>query len=204
MMNFTKCILKRGVWVLLLMAGVASRLGAQELLAFQANNQQPSKAAYTSADGITIRAENLSLAEVLRQVEKQSGYFFIYADEEVNAGGKINVDLQNKTIEGLLNELLAPLEIDYQMQGKQIVLQRKKNAPKAEQSHAQEMNGSATTNENSQTQSFSAPMAKPIVFLVKGKLNGFHSMIFLSVGVLFISTYPLIFTFFSVNPFCCR
>jgi TonB-linked SusC/RagA family outer membrane protein len=70
---------------------------------------------------ITVKETNASLAAVLKTVEKQSGYYFVYNDQQIKLGN-ITVDLKNATIDQTLKAFFADKPITYQVIDKNIVL----------------------------------------------------------------------------------
>ena len=74
---------------------------------------------------ITLKENNAQLAQVLKTVEKQSGYVFVYNNNQIQLG-TITADLKNATIEETLKTLFKNKPITYQIVDKNIVLLPKK------------------------------------------------------------------------------
>lgn len=74
---------------------------------------------------ITLKESNASLAAVLKTVEKQSGYLFVYNAQQIQLG-TVTTDLKNATIEEALQTFFKNKPITYQIVDKNIVLLPKK------------------------------------------------------------------------------
>src|SRR5690348_13759539 len=55
------------------------------------------------SQSITISAQNASLESVLKKIEKQSGYVFLYRDEWMQLSKKVNIDVKNVSLDQALN-----------------------------------------------------------------------------------------------------
>ncbi|HEY4196240.1 MAG TPA: SusC/RagA family TonB-linked outer membrane protein [Mucilaginibacter sp.] len=77
---------------------------------------------------ITVKEKNAPLAAVLKTVEKQTGYFFIYNDQQIKLGN-ISIDLNNVTLDQALRVFFTDKPITYQIVDKNIVLLPKKEKP---------------------------------------------------------------------------
>lgn len=73
---------------------------------------------------ITVSENNAPAETVIKAIEKQTGYVFIYDEAKVKLG-MVSVDLHNANITETLNQLLKDLPITYQIIKKNIVLQPK-------------------------------------------------------------------------------
>jgi TonB-dependent starch-binding outer membrane protein SusC len=190
MINFTTSKLKAGALVFFLWAVAIGEASAQELFAQQTTNTGVSQSKNAKEKKkISIRAENVSLAEVLRLIERQSQFFFIYADEEVNATDKMTVAIEKEEIKSLLDELLTPLEIQYQIYGDQIVLHRKKpsgndNKELLAGEPTPQIEGTANDQSNQELTSLTTVSLAPIAFSVKGKVIDENSAALPGVNVI--------------------
>jgi TonB-dependent SusC/RagA subfamily outer membrane receptor len=70
---------------------------------------------------ITLKETNAPLATVLKKVEKQTGYFFIYNDQQIQLG-TVTVALKNANIDQALQALFSDKAITYKIIDKNIVL----------------------------------------------------------------------------------
>jgi len=83
-------------------------------------------------NGITLNAKDIPLSEVLSQIEKSSGYIFIYKTSAVDLTRKIRVSLKNVTIESALDAVLDE-KTGYVINGRQISLFMKEQKPATQQ-----------------------------------------------------------------------
>ena len=77
---------------------------------------------------ITLKETNTPLATVLKKVEKQTGYLFVYNASQVKLGN-ISIDLNNVTLDQALQVFFTDKPITYQVVDKNIVLLPKKEDP---------------------------------------------------------------------------
>lgn len=76
---------------------------------------------------LTIAKKNVSLKEVFTEIENQSGYLFVYETGTIDANMKATVDVRNADINRTVRELLEGQPLTYNIVGKMIVVQHKKN-----------------------------------------------------------------------------
>jgi TonB-linked SusC/RagA family outer membrane protein len=108
------CLL--AAWLLLLHA---FPLRAQTAFASPLKNWS---AAQVKERKISVQAKNEKLALILEKIEKQSSFVFVYANDEVNTSQKITVSIKEKNINEALTDLLAPLNISYELVNDKIIL----------------------------------------------------------------------------------
>ena len=80
------------------------------ILCLQAENAMSQK--------ITLQGENLSVKDYLNTIEKQSDYLFIY-DAGVNVNRKVSLNLTNRSIKEVLNNLVPILSSHLHLKRKQ-------------------------------------------------------------------------------------
>lgn len=71
---------------------------------------------------IKLSFKNTSLKEVLREVEKQVDYTFLYNDVKIDVNQKIDIQIETDQISVVMNEILKGTDINYVIKEKQIVL----------------------------------------------------------------------------------
>ncbi|WP_157585426.1 TonB-dependent receptor [Runella zeae] len=76
---------------------------------------------------VTLRAEGQQLRTVLTMIEKQTTARFVYSSKAIKAERIVNVNINAKTLNEALNELLNPLKLTYRLVGGQIVLENQLN-----------------------------------------------------------------------------
>ena len=89
---------------------------------------------------ISVQAKNEKLASILEKIEKQSSLVFVYANDEVNTAQRVTVSIKEKNINDALTDLLAPLNIGYELVNDKIILKpAKPSAPLAGGSSGEEV-----------------------------------------------------------------
>ena len=71
---------------------------------------------------VNINIHNQSIREVLTEIEKQTGYLFVYSADEINVNKKISLNSKNKNISDILAMIFTDTEISSKVQGKNILL----------------------------------------------------------------------------------
>ncbi|MHC1780077.1 MAG: SusC/RagA family TonB-linked outer membrane protein [Bacteroidales bacterium] len=77
---------------------------------------------YGFSQNITLKFKDTPLKTVLKEIQKQSDYRFVYNDNLVNANALITVDVSAQNINKVLDEILVKNNIAYRISGKQILL----------------------------------------------------------------------------------
>ncbi|MBE9460693.1 TonB-dependent receptor [Dyadobacter sp. UP-52] len=78
---------------------------------------------------ISINANGSEVKKVLNQVEKQVDVRFVFSSKLIQSGRKVNVTAQNKPLYEVLDNILTPLGLQYELSGKIIILKRMDNLP---------------------------------------------------------------------------
>jgi TonB-linked SusC/RagA family outer membrane protein len=76
---------------------------------------------YAQATKLTLQFSDRAIKEVLYEVEEQSEFRFFY-NENVNVEQKTTVDIKNKTVIDVLDQILEDTDIQYRVIGRQIAL----------------------------------------------------------------------------------
>ncbi|MCW0481588.1 TonB-dependent receptor [Gaoshiqia sediminis] len=66
--------------------------------------------------------ENVQIKDVLREIEDESGYFFIYNNEFVDVYRRINVHAKDLSIDKLLDEIFEGQQVSYSIDNRRIIL----------------------------------------------------------------------------------
>jgi TonB-linked SusC/RagA family outer membrane protein len=118
---------------------------------------------FSQSKTFSINRENASIRDVLREIEAQSGYFFIYNNEFIDVYRKVNIDAKEQSITDLLDKLFADQHIQYKIENRKIIL-----SPEAGRGKAVPQQKSVT---GKVTDSSGAPLPG-VTVLVKGTNNG--------------------------------
>ncbi|MBI9065158.1 MAG: carboxypeptidase-like regulatory domain-containing protein, partial [Marinilabiliaceae bacterium] len=77
---------------------------------------------FAQNDKISINGNQVALQNILDQIEKQSEFSFLYNRDVVNLNRRINVSLDDLSIEEVLSKVLEGTNVNYRIIDKQIVL----------------------------------------------------------------------------------
>ena len=73
----------------------------------------------------SFELRDVTVKDVFRYIEKNSEYVFLYASNK-NLSKKINVDVKNKNVTQILDEVLGHTGLVYEIDGKQIIVKERK------------------------------------------------------------------------------
>ncbi len=77
---------------------------------------------YSQQTRLNVSYKNGTIKEILRSIEDQTDYFFMYKNEEINTDRKVNIDLQDQSIERVLSLLFDNSGVRYEIRNRQIIL----------------------------------------------------------------------------------
>jgi TonB-linked SusC/RagA family outer membrane protein len=87
------------------------------------------------AEQRSVESKNLSLdvkdeqlSTVMEQIEKLSGYVFIYSNDEIDASMRVTLQVKNEKLETTLEKLFSPLSIAFKVMKNKIILTAEKTA----------------------------------------------------------------------------
>jgi TonB-linked SusC/RagA family outer membrane protein len=86
-----------------------------------------------SQETLSIDMRNVSIEEVLNEIESQSEYRFLYNKQLVNVNRKVDISIKSDRITEVLNNLFETNDIKYVISERQIVLSRTERALAAQQ-----------------------------------------------------------------------
>ena len=99
------------------------------------------ESAFSQAAKVNINARNTKVKDVLREIEKQSDYLFIYNPIEVNIEESVSLNVQNKTVKDVLSAIFSRTNVVYAIEGNNIVLMKK---PGLDQTNKKKITGNVT------------------------------------------------------------
>ncbi len=88
---------------------------------------------YSQNTKLNLDMKNVSIKQVLEEIEGQSEFRFLYSDTKINVERKVNAKFSNKPIEDVLQTILAGSGIQYKVVERQILLTGIKEASQAGQ-----------------------------------------------------------------------
>jgi TonB-dependent starch-binding outer membrane protein SusC len=80
---------------------------------------------YSQATRLSLQLKEVSLKEVLNQIEQESDFFFLYNSKLVDVNRIVNVDAKNQRIDDLLNQLFPEKDVSFIVIDKQIIISPK-------------------------------------------------------------------------------
>ena len=78
--------------------------------------------AYSQTKVLNLDLENSTVKEVLRNIEEQSEFNFMYSEKVVDVNRKVSVTLKEKKIDEVLDELFDDTDVDYKISDRFILL----------------------------------------------------------------------------------
>ena len=78
--------------------------------------------AYSQNARISLKKENSSIEEVLKSIEDQSTFYFLYNGKLIDVTRKVNVDVTDEKIDKTLDILFRGTNVSYEIRDRQIVL----------------------------------------------------------------------------------
>ena len=74
---------------------------------------------------VTLHQKNTTVAKVLRSIEKQTGYHFLYDKQDVSKAGDINIEVANVSLEEALDQCFKNQPLTYKIFQQTIVVKKK-------------------------------------------------------------------------------
>ena len=86
---------------------------------------------YSQNMRVTVVSSSITTGQVLSEIEDQTDYLFVYDVNEVNLDRNVNVRAENRPVSEVLDEVFEGTDVDYAMEGKNIMLMKrsKKETP---------------------------------------------------------------------------
>jgi len=78
---------------------------------------------------VSIQMQSAEVRNVLSRIEKQTSIKFIYSTNSIQARQKVTINATNSRLSQVLDELLAPLNIGYEVVDSHILLHKKADEP---------------------------------------------------------------------------
>lgn len=78
--------------------------------------------ALAQSERVNIKASNETIQQLLKQIESQTNYLFVYNESEIDLSKKVNFSVENKPVSEILNKILVDNNITYAMKGNNIML----------------------------------------------------------------------------------
>ncbi len=91
------------------------------LLTFVAIFQIFAAESYSQATKMTLKFDNVKISDVLKEIENQSEFYFLYSPKLIDVDKKVSIQAENKSIRDILNDLFKG-EIKFAVYDRQIIL----------------------------------------------------------------------------------
>ncbi|MFA6947282.1 MAG: SusC/RagA family TonB-linked outer membrane protein, partial [Pedobacter sp.] len=87
-----------------------------------------SASSYSQTTKLNIQVTNGTFVDVLKQIEKQSEFYFYYNNDEIRDIGDVSISITDKRVEEVLDQLLKGTNLEYKIIDRYIALKKKKGA----------------------------------------------------------------------------
>ena len=87
---------------------------------------------------VSIVANSISTKDLIREIEKQTEYLFVYNKNEVDLNQTVTINADNKTVAEILNKTFSNTDIVYAMEGSNIMLMKKESKAEVQASQQKE------------------------------------------------------------------
>lgn len=77
---------------------------------------------YSQTTKLSFNMNNKTIKEVLRKIEEQTNFKFIYENEKINLDRKVSLEVKNRQVEYILKELFGNTGIDYSITDNNLIL----------------------------------------------------------------------------------
>ena len=91
------------------------------LFAFQIH----STGSYSQNTKISLEMKNSSIEKILQTIEERSEFYFLYNSKLIDVDRKTDIRVKDETIASVLNRLFSATNVEYEVQGTQIILHPK-------------------------------------------------------------------------------
>lgn len=122
------CLTNRNVWIRIMKIS-----SLQLLLAFALVNVSLALDGHAQellSRRVSISAQNEEVEVTIKRIEKQTNVQFLYSREIIHSKRKVNYQVKNEQLSQVLDQILTPLKLSYEVVGQQIVIKRE-DAPAA-------------------------------------------------------------------------
>ena len=125
-----------------------------------------SASVYSQQSKLSLTLKNVTVRDALKEIEEKSDYFFMYRSEEIDLSRNVSLQLENKPIEEIMENLFQSTNIAYEIVNRQIVLMNKDHSNDLYYSSQQQkaINGKVTD-------SSGAPLPG-VTVIIKGTTQG--------------------------------
>jgi TonB-linked SusC/RagA family outer membrane protein len=80
---------------------------------------------YSQSSRVSLDLKNVTVKEVLDEIEKTSEFYFLYSSRLIDVDHKVNIHAENKPVKDILDKLFSGTDVDYVVIDQQIILSPK-------------------------------------------------------------------------------
>lgn len=84
------------------------------------------------AQTVTLSRQQTSLEEIFKEIRKQTGYYFLYTDEQLSGAGKVTLEVKNVPLQHALDLCFRNQPLTYTIDNKIVIIKRRPVAPAAQ------------------------------------------------------------------------
>jgi len=129
--------------------------------------------AATLAQTLSMKKKNAPIIEVFREIKKQTGYTVLCKSDIIENAAKVNVDLENVSLDKALNSILTKQGLTYLVEGKSIVIKGSKvDVSKEEHKNVPELNADMQREVHGQVTDENGKPLLGVSVTIKGKSSG--------------------------------
>ena len=77
---------------------------------------------YSQTTSLSVHLNSVTIKEIFDAIEKQSEYIFFYQDQNIDLKRNVSIEVENKTIEEVLDELFENTGNTYQIKDRQVLI----------------------------------------------------------------------------------
>lgn len=92
------------------------------ILSFLILSQAFAAKSYSQKILLNLKMENVTVKDVLRNIEDKSDFYFLYNNDLINVDRKVSIDVKNERIQDVLSQLFADKSVNFLVKDRQIVL----------------------------------------------------------------------------------
>ncbi|MGE5428990.1 MAG: SusC/RagA family TonB-linked outer membrane protein, partial [Methylococcaceae bacterium] len=134
-------------------------------LLFFAGLLQVSAATYAQKTKLNLKMTNASIIDVFEEIEAQSEFRFFYDNSQVDLKQNVTVNLTDRKIEDILDEIFKNTNITYEVLDRHILITSKGTAPEATSQEVTRVKGKVTSAADQQS-------LPGVTVLIKGTSTG--------------------------------
>ena len=79
---------------------------------------------YAEQTTLTVRMNNRTVKDVFSYIEKNSEFIFVYHGSNINLNRKVNVDVNNQTVEAILSKMFEGTDVEFIINDRQIIIRK--------------------------------------------------------------------------------